>query len=65
MERPLMMVIHSIVIGLVLYAFMVFVLKQTSLVAETRSTFLGGLVLLYMIMFGHSLPRKINKLLYK
>jgi hypothetical protein len=38
--------------------------KQTSMVAETRSIFLGGLVLLYMIMFGHSLPGKINKLLY-
>jgi len=34
------------------------------MVAETRSIFLGGLVLLYMIMFGHSLPGKINKLLY-
>ncbi|ADX06407.1 hypothetical protein 162275906 [Organic Lake phycodnavirus 2] len=65
MERPLMMVIHSVVIALVLYVFMIFVLKQTSMVAETRSIFLGGLVLLYMIMFGHSLPGKINKLLYE
>jgi O-antigen ligase len=63
MERPLMMVVHSVLIALVLYLLMVFVLQQNNMVAETRSVFLGGLVLLYMIMFGHSLPGKLNKML--
>jgi len=64
MERPLMMVLHSVVIALILYLVMVFALKQNYMVAETRSIFLGGVVLLYMLMFGHGLPGKINKMLF-
>lgn len=64
MERPLMMVLHSAVIALVLYIIMVYALKQNYVVAETRSVFLGGVVLLYMLMFGHGLPGKINKMLF-
>ena len=59
-----MMVIHSVVIALVLYIIMVYALKQNYIVAETRSVFLGGVVLLYMLMFGHGLPGKINKMLF-
>ena len=59
-----MMVIHSVVIALVLYIIMVYALKQNYMVAETRSVFLGGVVLLYMLMFGHGLPVKINKMLF-
>ena len=59
-----MMVIHSGVIALVLYIIMVYALKQNYVVAETRSVFLGGVVLLYMLMFGHGLPGKINKMLF-
>ena len=59
-----MMVIHSVVIALVLYIIMVYALKQNYMVAETRSVFLGGVVLLYMLMFGHGLPGKINKMLF-
>jgi hypothetical protein len=64
MERPLVMVLHSVVIALILYLVMVFALKQNYMVAETRSVFLGGVVLLYMLMFGHGLPGKINKMLF-
>jgi hypothetical protein len=64
MERPLMMVLHSVVIAFVLYLVMVFVLRQNYMVAETRSVFLGSLVLLYMILYGHALPQKINKMLF-
>lgn len=64
MERPLMMVLHSVVIAFVLYLVMVFALGQNYMVAETRSVFLGGAILLYMIMYGHGLPGKINKMLF-
>ena len=40
---------------------MVFILKQSPKVAEDRSVLLGGIVLIYMVLFGHGLPNKINK----
>ena len=64
MERPLMMVIHSAFISIIVYIVMVYVLKQNYMIAETRSVFLGGIVLIYMLMFGHSSPGKINKMLF-
>jgi len=63
-ERALIMVLHSLIIGILLYIFMVYGLKQNYVVAETRSVFIGGLVLIYMVLFGHKLPRKVNKLLF-
>lgn len=59
-----MMVLHSVVIAFVFYILMVFALGQNYMVAETRSVFLGGLVLLYMILYGHGLPGKVNKMLF-
>lgn len=58
------MVVHSIVISIILYLLMVYVLKQNYVVAEARSVFLGGLILCYMVMFGHNLPTRVNKLLF-
>jgi len=63
-EGPLIMVVHSIVISIILYLLMVYVLKQNYVVAEARSVFLGGLILCYMVMFGHNLPTRVNKLLF-
>lgn len=63
-ETPLIMVVHSVVITIILYLFMVYILKQNYVVAETRSVFLGGLILSYMVMFGHKLPTRVNKLLF-
>ena len=60
MERALMMVVHSLLIGLVLYLLMVFALRQSQAVAETRSVFIAGLVLVYMVAFGHGLPNRLN-----
>ena len=59
-----MMVIHSAFISVIVYIVMVYVLKQNYMIAETRSVFLGGIALLYMLMYGHSLPGKINKMLF-
>lgn len=59
-ESGLMMLLHSVLIAIVLYIIMVFLLKQPSKVAEDRSIFLGALILLYMLLFGHKLPKSIN-----
>jgi hypothetical protein len=59
-----MMVAHSVVIGIVLYLFMVFILGQKQIVAENRSILLSSFVLAYMILFGHGLPTSMNKNLF-
>jgi len=58
MERGLMMVLHSIIIGLILYMLMVFVFNQDAMVAENRSILIAAVILIYMILFGHDIPRK-------
>jgi uncharacterized membrane-anchored protein len=63
MERGIVMVLHSVVIGVVLYLLMVFVFNQTPRLAENRSILIAAAVLIYMILFGHGLPTKINKTL--
>ena len=61
MESGFTMFIHSIVITILLYALMVYLLKQSVPVAMDRSILIGAIVLIYMILFGHSLPSsKIN-----
>jgi len=64
MENGRMMLLHSIIIGIFLYIFMFFVLKQTQVVAENRSILLAGIILIYMILFGHGLPTSVNKNLF-
>ena len=64
MENGLMMVSHSIIIGMLLYLFMILVLDQKQIVAENRSILLAAIVLVYMILFGHGLPTSINKNLF-
>jgi hypothetical protein len=61
MERGLTMLLHSAIIGIMLYVFMIFVLGQQSNVAENRSILIAAAVLIYMIVFGHGLPFKVNK----
>jgi len=60
MERGLIMVLHSVIIGIVLYLLMIYGLKQPQRMAENRSILIAAIVLIYMILFGHGLPRKIN-----
>ena len=64
MENGRMMVLHSLIIGVLLYLFMIFVLGQKHVVAENRSILLAALILVYMILFGHGLPTSINKNLF-
>jgi hypothetical protein len=60
MERGLIMLLHSTIIGLILYILMVFVFKQKETVAENRSILIAALILIYMILFGHGIPDKLN-----
>jgi hypothetical protein len=39
---------------------MVFALGQNSIVAENRSILIAAVILIYMILFGHGLPKSIN-----
>lgn len=60
MENGRMMVVHSLFIGVLLYFFMVFALGQKPMVAENRSILIASVILIYMILFGHSLPGPIK-----
>ena len=64
MEQGRTMVLHSVIIGILLYIFMIFILKQTQEVAENRSILLAAVVLAYMILFGNGLPTSINNNLF-
>ena len=64
MESGLMMLMHSVIIGILLYLIMTFILGQKQVVAENRSILLSAVVLIYMILFGHGLPGSINKNLF-
>lgn len=61
MDSGPMMIMHSLIIGLLLYLFMIYVLGQAKIVAENRSILLAALVLVYMMLFGHGLPTSINR----
>ena len=52
-----MMLVHAVIIGLILYLIMLFGLKQSAQVAENRSLLIAAVVLIYMLLFGHGLPK--------
>jgi hypothetical protein len=60
MDSGTTMLFHAVLLMLVSYALMRYVLGQSSSVAEDRSVLLGGLALVYMVLFGHGLPGRIN-----
>ena len=60
MERGLIMLLHSAIIGFLLYLFMVFGLRQNKPMAEDRSILIASAILIYMILFGHGMPNNIN-----
>ena len=62
MENHWMMVLHSVTIGTILCLFMIFGLGQQNAVAERRSILIAAFVLIYMLLFGHGLPFKLNKM---
>jgi len=60
MENGLMMLLHSAILGVILYVVMIFGLKQKQAVAENRSILISAIALIYMILFGHGLPTSMN-----
>lgn len=64
MEKGRIMLLHSVIIGILVYLFMIFVLGQKQNVAENRSILLASVILIYMVLFGHGLPTSINKNLF-
>ena len=64
MENGRTMVLHSAIIGVLIYLFMIYILGQNQIVAENRSILLAAVILVYMILFGHGLPTLINKNLF-
>jgi len=63
-ERGLMHLFHSVAIGVVLYLALVYGVKWSAGKSENMSVLVGGLALVYMVMFGHGLPNKINSNLF-
>ena len=59
-----MMLMHSVIIGIILYLIMIYLFGQRQVVAENRSILLAAFVVIYMIMFGHGMPNAINKDLF-
>lgn len=57
MERGLTMFGHSVIIGILLYLFMFFILKHPAKIAEDRSVLIAAISLVYMMFFGHGLPK--------
>ena len=55
------MLMHSVIIGILLYVAMVYGLKQSPYIAENRSILIGAVALIYMILFGHGLPKSLNR----
>ena len=49
-------ILHSVILGVVLYLGMVYGLGQSQEMACSRSTVLAAVALIYMVMYGHSFP---------
>jgi len=64
METGLTMLLHSLLLGILIYLFMIYILGQKQVVAENRSILLSAVILIYMILFGHGMPTSINKNLF-
>ena len=56
MERGLLHLGHSLVIGILAYVAMLYILKQSPSMAENRSVLLASLACAYMVVFGHGPP---------
>jgi hypothetical protein len=54
-------IVHSVVLGAILYFGMVNGLQQDKEVALDRSTLIAAVFLAYMVLYGHNLPININK----
>ena len=60
MERGLIMLLHAILIGIVIYIAMVF-FGYNKKMSENRSILIASILVIYMILFGHGWPKSLNK----
>lgn len=60
-ERGSIMLAHSAMIGAMIYIIMRYIFNQSALVAEDRSIVIAAFVLIYMVMFGHGMPKQLNR----
>lgn len=60
MESGFSMFIHAFIIAAILYVIMKYMLNQGDSKAQDRSILIGAIVLIYMILFGHGMPTRIN-----
>lgn len=63
-ERGIVMAGHSLLIGMIIYVVLVFMVKTDKDIAENRSVLIAGLVMAYMVAFGHGAPGNLNQKLY-
>jgi len=57
MNSSLEHLLHAAVIAVVIYLIMKFMLGYSNNIAIDRSLIIGAIALVYMIFFGHFLPR--------
>ena len=62
MESALTHLFHSVILSIILYLIMLFGLKQSQNMALNRSILIGAFALVYMILFGHGLPTRVNRI---
>jgi hypothetical protein len=60
MERGIVMALHSVIIASIVYVALIYTGYREA-VSENRSLLVFSVVLIYMILFGHGLPVKLNK----
>ena len=61
MEGPLNHLFHAFILTVILYLIMKFALRQSQTMALNRSILIGAIALIYMILFGHGLPTRVNR----
>jgi len=59
-ERGIMHLLHSIIIGIILYLVLTYIMNFKPGRAENLSVLVSGLAMVYMVLFGHGMPTKIN-----
>lgn len=53
----IMMILHAIFVAIIVYIILKFLIGQPAVVARRNSIWVGIFVLIYMLVFGHRLPR--------
>ena len=55
-----MMALHSLLIGVIVYLLLHYVFNYTSESAERVSVLVAAICLIYMLVFGHALPKFLH-----